>query len=724
MAKSPMPTPLDNILGEINELTTGLGEFLLRQEESPEGPGWNEPLEQYARKILVIRLFSGQCDHIGLHDACMQQQNYLRALITRGSAPVSHEWDRLRRWPSLLLPCLITPVSEEAVAELMAYYRNNTYLIPFSEPDEHTLRMNLLIPAPPVERTPETRYENNIVTLPVMQAPPAEQHQPNTSTEMTVRYVLQHELLDTVTEYLGLVELSTAPVTEHAQALRLCADRIQMLGISAAGSGLIGLMDCCLLCHDTLINHLELQGHLSAAGREQLKTWAGLITRYLDTPESADVVDVLLNFYQRGHFVPAMRQGEYDNLRELLLIDAAVQIPPSVEIKAVTQPPATAQIVTIPALHHPQVERDGGEESEPADAGETPSSVPLLRVPAQVIDDLVRLAAESQVITSQLQERLRLSQESRAEKNPQQLEEHVAVFSELISALARVNKDTREAVLRTRMLPVSTIVDRLQQSLQQACQVTGKQAHLTINGTDTLLDNEMLDILVDPLIHLLHHTLKQGLSPSENGAIVLRFARDGDHLVVRCGYQGKELDYGHEWLEPIKGSWVCIAQVGRKWIVEVRVPLSRISVPAIMVQSKTQVLAITSRCVEQILYVGPGQVQTEGGRLHYRVGEEAYQAYALEQLLHLPIDHGWLDRADRTVLLVRASSGRLCAVLVEQVLANEDVIVKPLGQYLPNILGIEGATILGNGSVAAVIDLRGLLQTAQPVKAEYEGLPR
>ena len=62
-------------------------------------------------------------------------------------------------------------------------------------------------------------------------------------------------------------------------------------------------------------------------------------------------------------------------------------------------------------------------------------------------------------------------------------------------------------------------------------------------------------------------------------------------------------------------------------------------------------------------------------------------------------------------------------MLVEQVLSSQDVEVKPLGPYLPHILGIEGATILGNGNVAAVIDLRGLLQTAQPVQVQDAEVP-
>ncbi|MBI3776051.1 MAG: hypothetical protein HY273_10950, partial [Gammaproteobacteria bacterium] len=92
-----MATNLDTIINELTELITDLYEFLLRTEGLNERPGWGGHLENYLKKTLLIRLLAGQGDRIGLHDACLQQQEYLRALIKRGVTPTPHEWDRLER---------------------------------------------------------------------------------------------------------------------------------------------------------------------------------------------------------------------------------------------------------------------------------------------------------------------------------------------------------------------------------------------------------------------------------------------------------------------------------------------------------------------------------------------------------------------------------------------------------------------------------------------------
>lgn len=320
-------SPLNDVIRELNGLLTQLHEFLLHPEKSPDRPGWSEQLEQYARKILVARLLAGQGGHIGVHDACMRQQDYVHVLMRREVAPTSQEWNSLERWPLLLLSCLTTPVIEEAVDELMVYVRNTTHVVPLDEHEAQALRRNLLIPAETLQSN-----ENNIVTLPVQYRQSCA-----ASTETAVRYLLQHELHDIITEYSSVADLPTTTIVEHAQALRLCVDRIQLLGISAAGSDLIGLMDCCLLCHDALITHLKAHGELGATGRAQIKIWADLISRYLDSPASAENVDAVLNFYRSEHFIPALSGHEYDSLRGLLLIDPTAQITPQIEIRAVPE---------------------------------------------------------------------------------------------------------------------------------------------------------------------------------------------------------------------------------------------------------------------------------------------------------------------------------------------------------------------------------------------------
>lgn len=911
-----MASPLDNIIRELTELITELYEFLLRTEGMQERPGFHLQLEQYTKKTLLIRLLAGQSDRIGLHDACMQQQDYLRALIQRELAPTPHEWDRLERWPLLLLPCLMTPVLEEAVDELITYVKNNTCALPFSAHDAQSLRANLLAPL--------NASENNILTLSVLRAVP----EPHLSAgnahdacvETSVRYLLQHELLDTVTEYLNVADRPETSAAEHAQALRLCADRIQLLGISAAASELIGLMDCCLLCHDALIKRLNVRGQLGPSGRAQIKIWADLLARYLDAPGSAETVEGVLEFYQRGQFIPSMLACEYDSLREFLLINAAARAAPRVAITAVPERAPSAQIVTLPfllserregvstapdaaaVLDHTVVDgsevmpqpsaqtepvqeldlqsqvviisdaarvppvdaevvedapqhalpqlaaQDSGHPTDASDADVQPPSpqsvepmttpldqptavtahsVAMLRVPVQLIDTLMHRVNESMVIIGQVQERLRLSmQQSKvsAEQNAllqqrldeleqcvedfphrntqdaleaerhhalqsvtrrmveaatdardlsRQLEDHLAVFGALLPALARVSKDSQEAVVRARMLPVSSIVARLQRSVRLACRTTGKQAQLITSGVETLLDSSILDGLIDPLLHLLRNAVEHGIESSaarqaagkpDIGIIDLSFTRDGDHLLVRCCDDGVGLDYTHiqqvaaqkGLLEPgqqtshdelhrvillpgfatydthaptpeqgrglgnvnaqvlrLKGVLTLASVPQHGCSITLRVPLTLMSIHALLVPARTQVLAISSRGIEQILDAGAGQVRADGERLSYQVGKQRYDAYEIERLLHLPLDCCGLERGDRPVLLVRDHSEQLRAVFVQQVLARQNLVVKPLGPYLPTILGIEGATILGDGSVAAVVDLPGLLQSVR-----------
>ncbi len=801
-----MQTPLDKIIHELTELATDLYEFLLRTETSPGRPGWNQQLEQYIKRTLLIRLLAGQGDRVGLHDACMHQQEYLSALMARGVTPTAHEWDRLERWPLLLLPCLATPVMEDAIDELVAFLRNATCGTPLNESDAHLLHKNLLAPV----RAPRAA-ENNIVRLSVSRGLPP---QPSPAVaETAVRYLLQHELLDTLTEYLAVAESPAASPVEHAQALQLCADRIQLLGISAAGSEMIGLMDCCLLCHDALIKRLDAHSHLSLKGREQLKIWSGLVAGYLDTPDSSEVVDALLTFYEQGDFIPAMLAGEYARLRECLLLDTSRPAPSRIEIKA------------LPERRSPSREKLTEEISAQKKAfvpvmtktpqASTPTAA-MRRVPAVCVDDLLRLTGESVVMTHQVHKQLTLTQQQckasaghfsavqnllvelaqhvdaepensnglrditqrimevvmHARDALQTMDDQLGQLAELTPALARISKDSRDSALRTRQVPVGKIAARLQRCVREGSRVSGKRVAMTVSGTDLLLDGDMLDNLTKPLINLLRNTIEHGIEPAElrracgksdMGNIDVCFVRDADHLVVRCSDDGAGLDYsrirqaarqqglmaaGKEFTEAelnqvillpgfithnskdstignvlgavsecianMKGSLNISSSARLGCVVELRVPLALVSMQALLVRSRSQVLTISSRSVERIVGISEGQVLLDGDRLQYRVDDSSYAAYEIEALLHLPMEYSAMNNIDRQALLVRDVSGQVRAVLVEQVLANQDVVLRPFGPYLPPILGIEGATILDNGCVAAVIDLPGLLKTARP----------
>lgn len=456
----------------------------------------------------------------------------------------------------------------------------------------------------------------------------------------------------------------------------------------------------------------------------------------------------------------------------------------------------------------------------------------MLRVPAELVDDLLRLVGESIILTGQLHNRLaqaELQTESvRAQHSLfQQLtaelehlvetqgltathtrdalqeefdtlelerynelhtvthrlveaatdateltagvEDHLATLDELLVDQRKLLKDKQELVMRTRMVQVQTVVPRLQRAVRQAGRQTGKQVNFQVHGAETMIDSQVLADLVDPLTHLLRNAVDHGIeAPAkraesgkpETGNIEVQVHREGDHIVVACRDDGAGLDLGairktaearnlvspdHDLDEQeltrlilllgfstrgettqvsgrgigmdavqsrvneLKGTLHIESEAGQGCRVELRLPLTLISVHALLVPANDVSIAVSSRGVDQILYPGAGELERDGETFTFRVEEQVYQAWHLEALLHMPIPADAEQSADRPVLLVRDETSTVRAVCVSQVRATQDLVVKQMGPFVPRLLGIEGTTILGDGSVSPLVDLPVLL---------------
>lgn len=474
-----------------------------------------------------------------------------------------------------------------------------------------------------------------------------------------------------------------------------------------------------------------------------------------------------------------------------------------------------------------------GEPAEPKPVGEVTS---MVRVPAQVLDDLLRLVGESIILTGQLQNRLSVAESQtesvRAQHTQfQQLtaelehlvetqgltaantrdtvsdefdtlelerynelhtvthrlveaatdaaelttgvEDHLAVLDELLLDQRKLLKEKQELVMHTRMVPVQTVVPRLQRAVRQAGRQTGKQVRLAVQGAETMVDSQILADLVDPLTHLLRNAVDHGIENAERrseqgkpetGDIEVGFHRQGDHIVVVCRDDGAGLDLEairatakarnmlpadhdpdaleltrlilrpgfstrsettqvsgrgigmdavHSRVNELKGTLHIESEAGRGCRVELRLPLSLISAHALLVPVAGSSVAVSSRGVDQILYPGAGVVQRDGDRLTFHSEEQVYNAWHLEALLQMPLPADAEQLSDRPVLLVRDETSTVCAVCVSGVNATQDLVVKQMSTFVPPLAGIEGTTILGDGSVAPLVDLPVLLGDAR-----------
>ena len=457
----------------------------------------------------------------------------------------------------------------------------------------------------------------------------------------------------------------------------------------------------------------------------------------------------------------------------------------------------------------------------------------ILRIPAHLVDDVLRLVGESIILTGQVQERIhktvaqtravmgqnRLFQQltteleqlvdirnvssplsksmQRGDFDPLELEQYnelntvthrlveaatdarelgraiednLAALDTLLVDQGRLHRENQEAVLRTRMVPIQTVVPRLQRTVRQTCRLVDKEAELAVRGADTLIDSNVLNDMVDPLMHILRNAVDHGIEPPAErqhlgkppvGRIELGIVREGNNIVIRCRDDGAGLnleairqtaaergllasdqpleedaltrlillpgfstrnettqtsgrgigmDVVYSRLLDMKGSLRIQSKAGQGCLMELRLPVTLISTHALLVRMRNQMIALSDRGIEQILYSGAGKIQTLGKVTTYQLGDEIYELTSLEELLNLPLDRRARGRAMPPVLLVREETGSIRAVLAQEIVDSRDLVVKRLGQYIPKLGGIVGATILGDGSIAPVLDLPELLR--------------
>lgn len=456
-----------------------------------------------------------------------------------------------------------------------------------------------------------------------------------------------------------------------------------------------------------------------------------------------------------------------------------------------------------------------------------------LRVPANLIDEVLRLLGETMIVTSQLQERVRLStlqsqrlldhqnmvqnlasdlevqvdvngsvynQKQAVNQNEvfdsleleeynelhtvthqiveaavdsyefnQEIATDLRELDELLIEKLRLHNEIQDLVMRTRMVPVKTITPRLQRIVRQTCRTTAKQVSLEIMGSDTLIDSNIINKLIDPLMHMLRNAIDHGIESREKrihlkkepeGKLILTFFREGTQIVVRCkddgagldhkaildkaikhnlikdgeqlsendinrlilhpGFSTREqatqtsgrgvgLDVVHTELLAMKGSVHIESEKDNGCLIELRMPVTLMSSHALLLRHLNQIIAVSNHGIEKILHPSDSQIIKTANATFCEVDGEKLEMVTLESLLNLPEDRRNDDRETRPALLIREEELNY-VVYIQEIVDTRDLFIKSMGKYINNIKGLLGATILGDGSVVPVVDLPELIR--------------
>ncbi|WP_340398608.1 chemotaxis protein CheA [Paenibacillus sp. FSL H8-0079] len=381
---------------------------------------------------------------------------------------------------------------------------------------------------------------------------------------------------------------------------------------------------------------------------------------------------------------------------------------------------------------------------------------PTVRVSVERLDHLMNLVGELLIDQTSLAD---LSG-SGARKEPSTLIQSISGVSD---HMGRVIKELQEGVMKTRMLPIDQLFSRFPRLVRDLSQKLDKDLELVIQGGETELDRMIIEELSDPLIHLIRNSADHGIESVEvraelgkpsKGRITLTSFHEENHVVIRYSDDGKGIDGDkikasalgkgiiseeqaarlttqeavHLIFEPgfstassvseVSGRGVGMdivrSQIGRlNGIIDIdtevgvgttftiRLPLTLAIIKGLLVKVSGRVLILPMYNVAEIVRISPEDIQMIQGQQAILNHGRIVPFHRLCDKLNYPRT----DRKSKTIpLVIVRSVDKIAAYAVDEIIGNQEVVIKTLGTYLGAMNHLSGATILGNGKVALILD--------------------
>jgi len=355
-----------------------------------------------------------------------------------------------------------------------------------------------------------------------------------------------------------------------------------------------------------------------------------------------------------------------------------------------------------------------------------------------------------------------------------QLCTHAGDLADAIQQLDRLAEAIQQSVMQARMVPIGPLFARFKRLLRDITQSSGKAIRLVIKGEKTELDKRMIDELADPLVHLVRNAAAHGIEPPAErvaagkpteGTVTLEAFHRGNRIVIRVRDDGRGLDaqrilrkalekglvapaqgerltraqiYDLIWLpglstaetvtevsgrgmgmdivkakiKQLKGTVGIESVPGAGTTLTITLPLTLATLPSLMVEVQGETFAVPMEAVREIVALSSCQMGTVHGRRAAAVRGRMIAVVRLDEAL------AWTTPPHRPAApppglphLVLVGEGRDEAALeVDRVLGEADVVIQSLADNCRPVPGVAGATILGNGRVALILDVAALLE--------------
>lgn len=341
-------------------------------------------------------------------------------------------------------------------------------------------------------------------------------------------------------------------------------------------------------------------------------------------------------------------------------------------------------------------------------------------------------------------------------------------YNEAVEYMERITTNLHDAVMKVRMVPVETVFNRFPRMIRDISKELGKEIILTMSGEETELDRTVIDEIGDPLIHMLRNSADHGIEPLEKrkalgkpeaGHIYLRAYQAGNNVIIEVEDDGAGIDIEKtkkkaiekgvitkesaagmskkeiidllfkpsfstaEKITDLSGRGVGLDVVktkiealggvvevesepgkGSKFIV--RLPLTLAIIQALLVLINKEKYAIPLNAIKEIINISPDEIKMVQKQEVILLRKMVVPIVRLDKVLDVPeVDNA--EKKQLTVVIVKKGD-KLSGFLVDSLIGQQEIVIKSLGKLLLGIKCIAGATILGDGNVALIIDVNSL----------------
>ncbi|RMQ37612.1 Chemotaxis sensor histidine kinase CheA [Pseudomonas syringae pv. actinidiae] len=454
---------------------------------------------------------------------------------------------------------------------------------------------------------------------------------------------------------------------------------------------------------------------------------------------------------------------EFENLLDELHGKGKFE-PQAIAAKAPAPAPAAAPAAVAKPAPAPVAKAEPAKAAAPAPArapapsGEKPVATEAettVRVDTARLDEIMNMVGELVLVRNRL---VRLGLNSGDE-----------AMSKAVSNLDVVTADLQTAVMKTRMQPIKKVFGRFPRLVRDLARQLKKEINLELVGEETDLDKNLVEALADPLVHLVRNAVDHGIETPEEreasgksrgGKVILSAEQEGDHILLSISDDGKGMDPNvlrsiavkrgvmdkdaadrlsdtdcynlifapgfstkteisdvsgrgvgmdvvKTKISQLNGSINIYSTKGQGSKIVIKVPLTLAIMPTLMVMLGNQAFAFPLVNVNEIFHLNLSTTNVVDGQEVVIVRDKALPLFYLKRWLVSSAAHE--EQREGHVVILTVGTQRI-GFVVDQLVGQEEVVIKPLGKMLQGTPGMSGATITGDGRIALILDVPSMLK--------------